>query len=119
MNIKQFIESGRYGRDVKGRPLVPTRDCGDAVICATDAPGWCSIMGFCNGEQMSWNKHGMPDDRGGPRHVLLPPHSLNETVKVWGIVNRAGKVVHVCQTEGDAIGRACGDRVIELIGASE
>lgn len=80
MNIKQHIEAGHYPKDSKGRALVPTgHTFGDAVICATDKPGRCPIIGWVPtvarvaSIEFSWDENGWANGLHEIERLLPPP----------------------------------------------
>lgn len=91
MSIKDHIEAGHYERDSKGRALVPHREHGTIVICATDMPGTCPILGFrIDGSGNRTTSSGADSGFGyfADSSALLPPPPRKVKVTRWGVVRR-------------------------------
>lgn len=84
MNIKEHIEAGHYPKDEKGRPLVPTRDGDTVIVCATDRPGACPIVGYAMGGSDNGFAYYADSSR------LLPPPPRKVKVTGWSVVQKGG-----------------------------
>lgn len=114
MSIKAHIEAGHYERDEKGRALVPRRDGGTLIVCATDRPGANPIVGYSINTPETYCLAYYPDSE-----ALLPPPPRKREVKAWvNIYDKGtGSVFH--HTRDDAERCAARDRIacVELTGS--
>lgn len=125
MNILDHILAGHYPKDDKGRALVPSRHGGTVVICATDMPGSCPILGFRiddTGSRVGAENadHGFgywPDTTG-----LLPPTPRKVKVTAWARV-AANNDIRMLVRDRNSLFREpeeyCSDHVVELTGEYE
>jgi len=89
MNIKEHIEAGHYPKDSKGRALVPYKDGGTVVVCATDMPGRCPILGFRVDSTGNREDQTLADTGWGyfpDSPFLLPPPPRKVKVTAWASV---------------------------------
>lgn len=94
MNILEHILAGHYPTDSKGRSLVPLAgNKGTLVVCATDRPGFCPILGFRAEDGRDDGDH--PFSYYPDSHLLLPPPPRKVKVIAWALVDRSGKMVSV------------------------
>lgn len=91
MNVLDHIKAGHYPTDNLCRPLVPHTMGGHLVVCATDMPGACPILGF-HVKPDGNRSEGRNADQGWGYYphseFLLPPPSRK--VKVSAIIRING-----------------------------
>lgn len=120
MNIRDHIEQGHYPVDSKGRALVPHREGGVVVVCATDMPGSCPILGYR--VDAAGNRTGSTGADSGfgywaDTKSLLPPPPRKVEVKRWCAVKLSDGTVAIYSD--DPFKTATGYALVELTGSYE
>lgn len=111
LSIKDHIDQGHYPKDEKGRALVPIIGGGTFVVCATDAPSSCPIVGF--NKDTGCNFAYWPDTNS-----LLPPPPRKVEVKGYALVAQDGRVAEVRTVIPDHLA-VSQFRIVELTGSYE
>ncbi len=121
MNIKEHSEAGHYPKDDKGRALVPMKSGRAFVVCATDKPGPCPILGWAEDIHHAAGHYADSSD-------LLPPPPRKVKVTRWAVMlrghpDKAGECVHTIgpdeQKRWACSRRRPGEFLVELTGEYE